>query len=299
MFEAPEVGFVVCSKCGAQIKADREWCLRCHEPLVALKKQNILPSWVQALGGGTLIFSLVGLAAVGVIAYLSLDSGSQSDAPIRPASRQAAVSSASVHVAAQSQSSTQIEQVTFVDSPRRLTLTVADAGLADARMQFEEALQRDPKNADILNSLGLTLERLGFTDSAIARFSAAVAADPRNWIYHFNLAHALSLRQDWSHAAPEYAASLEIFPENYPAQYNLAVAYHLSANEPAAVKAYEKAIQMAPGDPVAHLSFGLTLEASDRPDDAVSEYRSYLQMVPNARDAAAVTARIQALGHNS
>src|SRR5690349_15545963 len=74
LFEAPEVGFVVCSKCGAQIKADRQWCLRCHEPLVAFKKQEILPSWVHALGGGTLIFALVGMAALCVIVYLSLDS---------------------------------------------------------------------------------------------------------------------------------------------------------------------------------------------------------------------------------
>lgn len=300
LFEAPEVGFVVCSKCGAQIKADREWCLRCHEPLVAFQKQNILPSWVQALGGGTLVFTLVGLAAVGVLVYLSLDSeSSQSDTPIRSASQQTAAAPASMHAAAQSQSPTQIEQVTFVDAPRRLTLTVGDAELANTRTRLEEALERDPKNAETLNNLGLALERLGFTDSSVARFSAAVAADPRSWIYHFNLAHALSLRQDWSHAAPEYAASLEIFPENYPAQYNMAVAYHLSANEPAAIKAYEKAIQMAPGDPAAHLSFGLTLEASDRPDDAVSEYRSYLQMVPSARDAAAVKARIQALSHQS
>jgi len=299
LFEAPEIGFVVCSKCGAQIKADREWCLRCHEPLVAFKKQEIpLPGWVRALGGGTLIFALVAVAAVGVIVYISLDSGtSGADTTTRPASTQAAGSSATVHAAAQSQASTRIEQVTFVDAPRRLTVTLADGELADARVRFEQALQRDPKSAETLNNLGLTLERLGFTDSASARFSEAVAVDRSNWIYHFNLAHALSLRQDWSHAAPEYAASLEIFPQNYPAQYNLAVAYHMSANEPAAIKAYEKAIQMAPGDPMAHLSFALTFEASDRPDDAVSEYRSYLQMVPNARDAAAVQARIQALSH--
>src|SRR5262245_5162538 len=75
LFDSEEIGFVICSKCGAQIRADREWCLRCHEPLVAWKRPEIpLPSWIRALGGGTLIFGTVGLVAVGVVAYLAFES---------------------------------------------------------------------------------------------------------------------------------------------------------------------------------------------------------------------------------
>lgn len=302
MFEAPEVGFVICSKCGAQIKADREWCLRCHEPLVPFKKQELLPSWVHALGGGTFIFGIVGVAAIGVIFYLSVDSGNaQPDTPVRRGSPQTAASAAApASVApASTATTTHIEQVTFIDTTRRSSVLIPENDLANARARFEEALERDPKNADTLNNLGVTLERLGFVDSAVGRLSEAVAIDRRNWIYHFNLARVMSLRQDWSHAVSEYAASLEIFADNYAAQYNLAVAYHLSGNEPDAVKAFEKAIRMAPGDPAAHLSYALTLEASGRPDDAVSEYRQYLQLSPKARDAAAVSARIQSLSRES
>ncbi len=298
MVDAEEVGFVICSKCGARIRADREWCLRCHEPLVAWKKQEIpLPSWVQTLGGGTMIFGLVGAVAVGVLAYSTLGSGSSH--PDRPLQGTPAPGVRASTTSPTPRAVTQVEQVIFVDSPRRGTAPIADADLASTRTSLEQALQRDPKNVDTLNSLGLTLERLGFIDSAFARLSEAVAVDPRNWIYHFNLAHVMSLRQDWMHAASEYAAVLEIFPENYAAQYNMAVAYHFSGNEPAAIKAFQRAIEMAPGDPAAHLSYGLSLEASDRPDDAMSEYRNYLQMVPTAHDAAAVNARIQALSHQS
>jgi tetratricopeptide (TPR) repeat protein/ribosomal protein L40E len=301
LFEADEVGFVICSKCGARIRADREWCLRCHEQLVAWKKPEILPSWINAMGGGTLIFGIVGVAAVAVIFYLSVDSGNaQPDTPIRRASPQTAASAAApARVASAATQTTHIEQVTFVDNDHRSSVLIPENDLANARKRFEEALERDPKNPDTLNNLALTLERLGFVDSAVGKLSEAVALDRRNWIYHFNLAHVMSLRQDWNHAVSEYAAALEIFPSNYAAQYNLAVAYHLSGNEPEAIKAYEKAITMAPGDPAVHLSFALTLEASGRPDDAVSEYRKYLQMVPTARDAAAVSARIQSLSHDS
>jgi tetratricopeptide (TPR) repeat protein len=302
LFKAPEVGFVVCSKCGAQIKADREWCLRCHEPLVAFKKQNILPSWVQAIGGGTLVFGLVGAVAAGVIIYLTFfdSSAAQPDQPLRAAApRTAAAVTPQQTVKGPAQTTNRIEQVTFVDAPGRSTVALIESDLTAARTRFEQALQNNPKDADTLNNLGLTLERLGFVESAVGRFTAAIEADRRNWIYHFNLAHAVSQLQNWNRAATEYAATLELFPENYAAQYDMGIALHLSSNENEAVKALEKAIKMAPGDPAAHLSLAISLESSGHADDAVSEYRRYLQMVPNARDAEAVTKRIQSLSHES
>jgi len=301
LFEAPDVGFVVCSKCGAQIKADREWCLRCHEPLVAFRKQNILPSWVQSLGGGTLVFGLVGVAAAGVIIYLTFfdSSAAQVDRPLQVSTPKVAATTAAPAPARTQQPTGRIEQVRFVDAPRRSSVEVGDAELTAARARFEQALETNSKDADTLNNLGLVLERLGFVESAITRFAAAVDTDRRNWIYHFNLAHASSLQQNWNRAAAEYSAALELFPDNHAAQYNMAVALHMGSNEPAAIKAFEKAIQMAPGDPAAHLSLAISLEASGRPDDAVSEYRRYLQMVPTAPDAAAVTKRIQDLSHES
>jgi tetratricopeptide (TPR) repeat protein/ribosomal protein L40E len=302
LFDSEEVGFVICSKCGARIRADREWCLRCHEPLVAWKKPEIpLPPVVRALGGGTLIFGLVGAVAAGVIIYLTFfdSSAAQPDQPVRRTAPQVAAPAAASATAPRSDSTSRIEQVTFVDAPRRSTVDIAAADPIANRKRFEETLESNPKDADTLNNLGLTLERLGFVESAVARFTAAIEADRRNWIFHFNLAHAVSQLQNWNRAAAEYSAALELFPDNYAAQYNMGIALHLGGNETEAVKAFEKAIQMAPGDPAAHLSRAISLEASGHPDDAVSEYRRYLQMVPNARDAAAVTKRVQSLSHES
>jgi Flp pilus assembly protein TadD len=297
--EPEDIGFVVCASCGARIKADRGWCLRCHEPLRAFKKPEILPTWLQAIGGGTLVFAVVGVSAIGLIAYLSFDSAStvQATPDRRPTSQ---VRSAEAAAPVSKQVATHMEPVLFVESSRRGSVDqIADKDLADARTRFEQALQRDPKDSSTVNNLGLVLERLGFVDTAIGRFADAVSLDRRNWVYHFNLAHAMSLRQDWNHAASEYASAIEIFPDNFPAQYNLAVAFHMGGNETQAIKAFERAIEMAPGDPASHLSLAISLDALGRADDAQSEYRQYLRMVPNARDAAAVSVRIQALSHES
>ena len=58
--ELDEIGFVICSQCGAHIRADRLRCLRCRERLVAYKPPEVrLPAWLEAIGGGTLIFATV------------------------------------------------------------------------------------------------------------------------------------------------------------------------------------------------------------------------------------------------
>jgi len=70
--ELEEIGFVICSQCGAHIKADRRRCLRCREPLVAYRPPALpLPKWLEALGGGTLIFVMV-LSFVLVVLVMTL-----------------------------------------------------------------------------------------------------------------------------------------------------------------------------------------------------------------------------------
>lgn len=70
--ELEEIGFVVCSQCGAHIRADRHRCLRCRERLVPYKQPTVpLPAWLEARGGGTLIFATV-LSMVVVVIILTL-----------------------------------------------------------------------------------------------------------------------------------------------------------------------------------------------------------------------------------
>jgi len=70
--ELEEIGFVICSQCGAHIKADRRRCLRCREALVAYRQPALpLPAWLERLGGGTLIFVTV-ISFVLVVLVLTL-----------------------------------------------------------------------------------------------------------------------------------------------------------------------------------------------------------------------------------
>src|SRR5882672_10301668 len=82
-----EIGFVICASCGARIKANRERCLRCEAPLVAWRKPELLPSWLQRLGGGTLVFGLVAVIVLLVAVVMLVDSRSRTtDDAARPVS---------------------------------------------------------------------------------------------------------------------------------------------------------------------------------------------------------------------
>jgi Flp pilus assembly protein TadD len=298
--ELEEIGFVLCSKCGARIRADREWCLRCHEPLVAYQKPELpLPSWVERLGGGTLIFGALASVAIVVVAVTLFRSNTAVDDTAHPSNVPARVAPAAAPAAAAAAPAAvpaaRIDPVKFLDAERRGTADFGNSDFAAARAKFEEALKAKPGDPELINNLGLTLERLGQIDAAIDRFAQAVSIDPKSWAYHFNLAHAAAAHQEWDRSIAEYRAARDIFPDDYATQYNLALTLHRKGDDVAAIPEFEKAISLAPSEPTFHLSLAASLEKAGRVADAKKEYQQYLDMAPGAVDADQVRAHLQGL----
>ena len=203
----------MCASCGARIRADREWCLRCEAPLVPAPSSELhLPAWLRARGGGTLIFGAVGVLAVLFVGYTVWDrlSSSVADPPPRRAST-ASPSSGSGPTSAPARE-VSLWSATSLDARRKGGPEPTAAELAAARAHDEEALAKRPDDPEALNNLGLVLERSGQIDEAIARFSRAAQLGPRNWAYHFNLAHALAQRQTWDRAVSEYRIAAGLYP---------------------------------------------------------------------------------------
>jgi len=188
-----------------------------------------------------------------------------------------------------------IDPAAFIDTMRRGTADFSNSDFASAKTKFEDALKNKPGDPEIINNLGLTLERLGQVDAAIDRFAQAARLDPKSWAYHFNLAHASAARQDWDRAIAEYRLARDIFPDDYATQYNLALTLHRKGDEVAAIPEFEKAIMLAPAEATFHLSLAASLEKVGRRADAKREYEQYLEMAPNGSDADAVRAHVQGL----
>src|SRR5579863_2397114 len=60
-------------------------------------------------------------------------------------------------------------------------------------------------------------------DAAVASFTQAIAADPKDYSAHFNLALADSLLGKDAEAIAEYKKTLELKPDLYQAQLNLGI----------------------------------------------------------------------------
>jgi len=294
-----EIGFVICASCGTRIKANRERCLRCEAPLVAWQKPELLPSWLQRWGGGTLVFGIVAVVVLLFVVATFVESQSRTTDVARPGSaanvpRGTEPLTSSGAAAASAPIST-LEPVASLDAPSRGSVDLMRADFTTLRMRYEEALEKKPADAELLNNLGLTLERLGQVDAAMARFASAAQIDPRNWSYRFNLAHAASQGHDWDRAIAEYRVAAGLLPTDFATRYNLAMALHRKGDELAAIPELQKGIEMAPGVASFHLALGVSLEKIGRLDEAGRAYRTYLEMAPSAPDADRVRAHVRSM----
>ena len=255
-----------------------------------------LPAWLRARGGGTLIFGAVGVLAVLFVGYTVWDrlSSSVADPPPRRAST-ASPSSGSGPTSAPARE-VSLWSATSLDARRKGGPEPTAAELAAARARDEEALAKRPDDPEALNDLGLVLERSGQIDEAIARFSRAAQLGPRNWAYHFNLAHALAQRQTWDRAVSEYRIAAGLYPTDAATQCNLATALQKTRDDAAAIPIFERAVQLAPGDPDCHLGFATSLEREGQMADARREYKQYLELAPSAPDADTVKSHLESLG---
>jgi tetratricopeptide (TPR) repeat protein len=294
MFDHEEVGFVVCASCGTRIKANRERCLRCEAPLVAWQKPELLPSWLQRLGGGTLVFGVVTVAVLLFVVVTFVDSRSRTPGDsARPVNAADAARAARPLVTPTPASA--IEPVAYIDTPQRGTVDLMRADFSALRVRYEEQLSKRPSDPELLNNLGLTLERLGRVDEAIARFENALQFDPLNFSYHFNLAHAASQRRDWDRSIAEYRLAASRMPGDYATRYNLAMAIYLKGDQVSSIPEFQKGIEMAPGVAAFHLALGVCYDKLGRMIEAAREYEAYIAMAPSAPDADLVRSHLKAM----
>jgi tetratricopeptide (TPR) repeat protein len=153
---------------------------------------------------------------------------------------------------------------------------------------------------------------------AVDNFINAIAAEPKDYSLHFNLALAYSLMGKDAEAIPEYKKALEIKPGLYQAELNLGIlllrdkqgadavpyltdavsqkakefrpnvylasALFASGDFAKAEQAYKTALEIDPQAPDAELGLAHALVKQERVADAAPHFRSAAAMNPNYRD---------------
>ena len=284
---------IICESCGAKIRADRPRCPRCRvrlaapDPAAVARRSRLLARWSAGLVAGFVVV-LAGL-------WLTRDPA--------PAAAPAATTARPDPLAARRQPrpaatgtpAPAVESHPFLEPSGAGGVAYEAGDYESALAQFQDAVTKNPQDAESLSNLGQVLVRLGRTEEALPFFARAIAIIPDRWAYRFNNARALALLRRWEESIAEYRRAQQLFPSDYATAFNLALTLHKSGDDASAVDEYKKAIELAPTDASFRLALGISYESLKKPAEAAAAYEEYLRLAPSAQDADNVRAKIAQL----
>jgi Flp pilus assembly protein TadD len=307
-------GFVVCASCGTQIKAGREYCLRCGEAMPAVDEPAKVSIWESLQLSQGMLLTLLVLVSSAVVALLlflwqtqlpgeeqaqpiSVQSAPRPAAPPQEPAVPAEVDAPAPATAAPAPAPRDPSAATgnTLELHRTGSAAFSAGDFAGARKAYEQAIARNPEDADAQNNLGQTLVRLDKVSDAIAKFERAVVLAPTKSAFHFNLAQARGSLGQWDRAIPEYREAARLAPDDHTVRFSLATALQKKGDVAAAIPEYQRAIALNPGEPGFHLSLGQSLEQVGRTSEATREYETYIRLAPTAPDVDKLKEHVKAI----
>lgn len=281
----------VCPGCGAKLNALRRRCPRCHVRLVqqdpalaAAANRRLARIAAMILGAFVVVLAALWIMREPEPAF----SGAPPVDPFAsrwPVTPPVAVP-ASINAA---------EKRPFLDPTGEAAVAYGAGDMDSALRQYEEAIKRNPNDAESHSNLGQVLVRLKRTDEALPHFQRAIELIPDRWAYTFNMARALGLLERWQDSVAAYRRAQALFPDDYATAFNLALALRKLGSHEAALVELQKAIALEPNDATFRIALGMTFESLQRPVEAAEAYEHALTLAPQAPDADIVRKRIREL----
>jgi tetratricopeptide (TPR) repeat protein len=282
---------VVCEKCGAKRRLDRDRCPKCRAFLAIPDPARAIASSRRLARAAAVVVGAFALILIGLWFF-------RDAAPVATVARPVAdrvSASVETQAALPPPAAPEVAERPFVDPAGKGSLAYAAGDYNASLAQYLAAVEKNPGDAESLSNLGQVLVRLNRTAEAIPYFERAVAILPGRWAYHFNLARALGLLGRTDEAIAGYRSAQALFPDDYATAFNLAMTLHHKGDEASAIEQYQKAIALQPEDASFRKALGISYEQLRRGPEAAAAYQEYLRLAPSAPDADKVRARIARL----
>lgn len=280
-----------CSRCGAKLSAGRRRCPRCHARLVTLD-----PAAAAARSRKLARVAAATLGAfLAVLAVLWItrepEPTQAAAAPADPFASRRPVRPRAAPPADLQPS----EERAFLEPQGEAAIAYAAGDMPSALQHYQEAVGRNPNDAESHSNLGQVLVRLNRTEEALPHFQRAIELIPDRWAYTFNLARALGLLGRWEESVAAYRRAQALFPSDYATAFNLALALRKLGEHEAALAEFHRAIALEPNDATFRIALGMTLESLRKPTEAAAAYEEALRLAPEAADVDIVRKRIAQL----
>ena len=152
--------------------------------------------------------------------------------------------------------------------------------LDEAARLFEQAIARQPGQAEAHYNLGIAHRRRGRMDDAVRCWRRAAELKPDFAPARVNLGGALLELNDPRGAEAEFRQVLKTEPDSVPALINLGNALRDQGRAEEAVDAYRRADALKPDVATTYNNLGLALRDLGRLDESEAAYRRALQLDP-------------------
>jgi tetratricopeptide (TPR) repeat protein len=142
-----------------------------------------------------------------------------------------------------------------------------------------EASGLSPRDPDIQNRLGESLERLGALDAAVDAYRVAVSERPSFSKASHNLILALGKAGKGDEAVALARARVAAAPDDPDRCFTLGLA-QAEQDVPEAIKSFRRALELAPRNALARYNLALVLRRADRLQEAIDELGRVLAVEP-------------------
>ena len=154
-----------------------------------------------------------------------------------------------------------------------------------AAAAYRVLLTTDPRNAQLLNLLGVASLQLGDAADAVKLLSEAVKRQPSAADYHDNLGSALRAAGNPASAVEAHRKALRLRPGHAPYLFNLGNALAAMGVHHQAADAYAKSLVARPGHAGAMFNLANSRRALGDADGAITAYRDLLARQPDHAQA--------------
>jgi len=166
----------------------------------------------------------------------------------------------------------------------------------EAFVEFQKAVEIDPKNAETHYALGHVYYLQGRNPEAAREFKAVLKLDPEHSEAHNYLGKVYEVNKQWDDAIHEYQAALKNPKYATPqfAHYNLGLVYVKKEQFDDAIKEFQEALRIDPnfvtavGGPSAyiiHYEIGQAYARMQKSHEAIESYQNALKLLPDYADA--------------
>lgn len=156
----------------------------------------------------------------------------------------------------------------------------------EAAIQFQNALQTDPRYAEAHYQLALCYLKLEIWEGAYAELLRTVDLAPKNWKARNELGILFLRSQQWKRAQEQARAILAENPNDVEARVLLARTYASEGDYDRAVQEMQEAIQLAPARAESYLALAYIQVTGKHDGEAEKSYKKAVELDPKSSSTA-------------